>query len=76
VGAEASYLTRLGIVFAYPIRLIIVRELYMREMSPPQFFEEFGGGSVDKVRLRRFKARSMLGQYCNKARWLSGSYDL
>lgn len=50
MGAEASYLTRLGIVFADPIRLIIVRELNMREMSPPQFFEEFGGGSVDKVR--------------------------
>jgi hypothetical protein len=50
VGTEASYLTRLGIVYADPIRLIIARELYMREMSPPQFFEEFGGGSVDKVR--------------------------
>jgi DNA-binding HxlR family transcriptional regulator len=50
VGTEASYLTRLGIVFADPIRLIIVRELYMREMSPRQFFEEFGGGSVDMVR--------------------------
>jgi DNA-binding HxlR family transcriptional regulator len=37
-------------VFADPIRLIIVRELYMREMSPPQFFERFGGGSVDMVR--------------------------
>lgn len=50
MGADASYLTRLGIVYADPIRLIIVRELYMREMSPPRFFEEFGGGSVDTVR--------------------------
>lgn len=50
VGTEASYLARLGIVFADPIRLIINRELFMREMSAPQFFEEFGGGSVDVVR--------------------------
>jgi hypothetical protein len=50
LGPEPSYLTRLGIVYADPIRLIIVRELNMREMSPPEFVEEFGGGSVDKVR--------------------------
>jgi DNA-binding HxlR family transcriptional regulator/DNA-binding transcriptional ArsR family regulator len=50
VGTGASYLARLGIVFADPIRLIINRELYMREMSAPQFFEEFGGGSIDLVR--------------------------
>lgn len=50
VGTEASYLTRLAVVYADPIRLVINRELYMREMSAPQFFAEFGGGSVDLVR--------------------------
>jgi len=60
VGTEASYLARLGIVFADPIRLVINRELYMREMSAPQFFAEFGGGSVDVVRWH-FKK---LAEYC------------
>lgn len=50
VGTEASYLTRLAVVYADPIRLVINRELYMREMSAPQFFAAFGGGSVDLVR--------------------------
>lgn len=50
LGTEASYLTRLAVVYADPIRLVINRELYMREMSAPQFFAEFGGGSVDLVR--------------------------
>jgi len=50
MGTETSYVARLGIVYADPIRLTIVTELNMREMSPPQFFREFGGGSVDMVR--------------------------
>lgn len=45
----ASYLRRLSIVFAYELRLKIVIELYMREMSPSQFYEQFGGGSVSRV---------------------------
>lgn len=36
-------------VYEYPLRMKIVTELYMREMSPKQFFEEFGGGSVSRV---------------------------
>lgn len=44
-----SLLTRLSIVYADPLRIKIVTELYMREMSPKQFFEEFGGGSVSRV---------------------------
>jgi hypothetical protein len=36
----------LAVVFAVPIRLKIVTELYQRDMSPTQFYEEFGGGSV------------------------------
>ncbi len=50
LGAEASYLTRLGVLYADPIRLKIVAELNLREMSPPQFAEELGGASVDMVR--------------------------
>lgn len=37
--AQASYLRRLAIVFADELRLKIVTELYMREMSPTQFYE-------------------------------------
>lgn len=44
IGSEPSYLARLGLVYAHPIRLKIVTELYMREMSATQFHEEFGGG--------------------------------
>jgi hypothetical protein len=46
VSSEPSRLTRLGLVYAHPIRLKIVTELYMREMSPTQFFEEFAGIST------------------------------
>lgn len=54
IAAEPSYLSRLAAVYAYPIRYTIVAELYRREMSPTQFFETFGGGSVSRVR-RHFK---------------------
>ena len=50
----ASYLRRLAIVFADELRLKIVTELYMREMSPSGFHAEFGGGSVARVD-RHFK---------------------
>lgn len=36
-------------VFAVDLRLRIVTELYMKEMSPKQFFEQFGGGSISRV---------------------------
>jgi DNA-binding transcriptional ArsR family regulator len=45
----SSLLARLAVVYADPLRMKIVTELYMREMSPKQFFEEFGGGSVSRV---------------------------
>jgi DNA-binding transcriptional ArsR family regulator len=48
-SATASFLARLAIVYEDPLRLKIVAELYMREMSPKLFFEEFGGGSVPRV---------------------------
>lgn len=52
--SRASYLRRLAIVFADELRLKIVTELYMREMSPSGFYAEFGGGSVARVD-RHFK---------------------
>jgi DNA-binding transcriptional ArsR family regulator len=47
-------LRRLSIVFADPLRLKIVTELYMRPMSATEFFRAFGGGSVQRVD-RHFK---------------------
>jgi hypothetical protein len=49
IESRAEYLRRLSVVFAVELRLKIVTELYMREMSPTQFFKEFGGGSVSRV---------------------------
>lgn len=54
LGARASYLQRLAVVFADELNLKIVTELYMRQMSPRQFYEEFGGPSLAKV-VRLFK---------------------
>lgn len=42
-------LRRLAIIFKVAIRLKIVTELYMRAMSPKDFYDEFGGGSVERV---------------------------
>jgi DNA-binding transcriptional ArsR family regulator len=39
----------LAIVFADPIRLKIVSELFLREMSPSQFYEAYGGGTLSRV---------------------------
>jgi hypothetical protein len=36
-------------VFADSLRIQILAELNTREMSPKQFFEEFGGGSLSRV---------------------------
>jgi DNA-binding transcriptional ArsR family regulator len=52
--SRRSYLRRLAVAFADPLRLRIVTELYMRSMSPTQFYEEFGGGSPSRVN-RHFK---------------------
>jgi DNA-binding transcriptional ArsR family regulator len=53
--ATATRLSRLAVVLADPLRLKIVSELYMWEMSPSQFFNRFGGGSVTRVS-RHFQA--------------------
>lgn len=47
--SQSLFLQRLAVVLAHPIRLKIVTELSMREMSPKQFFEEFGYGSISRV---------------------------
>ena len=44
-----AYLRRLSVVFAVELRLRIVTELHMREMSPKLFLEEVGGGSISRV---------------------------
>lgn len=49
IRSRAAHLRRLSVVFASDLRLKIVTELYMREMSPKQFFEEFGGGSISRI---------------------------
>jgi hypothetical protein len=50
IGADArERLRRLAVVFAVDLRLKIVVELYMREMSAPQFYREFGGGSQTRI---------------------------
>lgn len=46
---RVEHLRRLAVVFAVPIRIKIVTETYQRDMSPKEFFEEFGGGSAPRV---------------------------
>lgn len=50
----AAYLRRLSVVYSHDLRLKIVTQLYMREMSPAMFYAEFGGGSIARVN-RHFK---------------------
>lgn len=49
IREHVEHLRRLAVVFAIPLRLKIVTELYQREMSPSQFHKEFGGGSRSRV---------------------------
>jgi DNA-binding HxlR family transcriptional regulator len=51
---------RLSVVHAYDVRMTIVTELFLREMSPTQFQREFGGGSVTRVE-RHFKRLAEYG---------------
>src|ERR1044072_4899082 len=52
--SRVEYLRRLSVVFAFDLRIKIITELRLREMSPKQFAEEFGGGSLSRV-ARHFK---------------------
>jgi len=54
IRTEPSYLTRLGVLYAYPIRMTIQSELWVRELGPSEFLAEFGGGSYGGV-LKHFK---------------------
>ncbi len=47
--AQAATLARLGMVYADELRMKIVTEAYIREISPKAFQGEFGGGSVPRV---------------------------
>ena len=50
IGVDArERLRRLAVVFAIELRLLIVSELYMREMSTKRFYRELGGGSHSRV---------------------------
>jgi hypothetical protein len=49
IKPQLKYLRRLSIVWASALRLKIVTELYLREMSPKQFRAEFGGGSLSRI---------------------------
>lgn len=60
IKSRAVALGRLAIVYADPLRMKIVTELYLREMSPKMFFEEFGGGSLPRVD-RHFKVLAKHG---------------
>ncbi len=61
IGAKPwAYLRRLSVVLAYDLRLTIVTELFLREMSPSQFYREFGGGSAARVE-RHFKRLAEYG---------------
>jgi hypothetical protein len=47
--SQRERLRHLAIAFKVEIRLKIVIELYIRPMSPKDFYEKFGGGSVERV---------------------------
>jgi hypothetical protein len=49
LNPEIPYYRRMAKVLADPLRIKIVVELNMREMSPKEFFDEFGGGSLSRV---------------------------
>lgn len=49
VGPEPTDLERLAVVFADPIRLKIITELFARAMSASGFHAAYGGGSVGQV---------------------------
>ncbi len=47
--AKRPLMLRLSKVFADPLRMKVLAECNMREMSPKQFHQEFGGGSLSRV---------------------------
>jgi hypothetical protein len=49
VYSNMPHTQRMAKVLADPLRIKIVSELGMREMSPKQFYDEFGGGTFSRV---------------------------
>ncbi len=47
--AQWPLMLRLSKVFADPLRMKILAECNLREMSPNMFYKEFGGGSLPRV---------------------------
>lgn len=56
---DVPYTLRVAKLMADELRMKIVLELNMREMSPKEFFEEFGGGSISRVS----RAFDLLAEY-------------
>lgn len=63
IKSHLPFTLRMAKVFADPLRIKILAELNSREMSPKQFFDEFGGGSLSRVS----RAFDVLAEYG----WLS-----
>lgn len=49
IKSKFPLVVRLSKVFADPLRMKILAECNMREMSPKLFYKEFGGGSLPRV---------------------------
>jgi hypothetical protein len=49
IKSKFPLMLRLSKVFADPLRMKILAECNMREMSPKLFYKEFGGGSLSRV---------------------------
>lgn len=49
VQLDVPYTLRLAKVMADELRIKILMELNLREMSPKSFYDEFGGGSIARV---------------------------
>lgn len=78
VRERTEHLQRLSVVFAAPIRLRIVMELYQREMSPSEFFKEFGGGSRTSVwrHFERLREAGWLRRVHSHAKGKSGPPEI
>jgi hypothetical protein len=59
VKSKWPLMLRLAKVFVDPLRMKIMAECSMREMSPKEFHEEFGGGSLSRVS----RAFELLAEY-------------
>jgi hypothetical protein len=46
---DVPYMLRVAKLMVDPLRIKILTELNIREMSPKSFYEEFGGGSISRV---------------------------